>query len=228
MHCFSKSTLRFAKSTLRWTGISYLTSLLIPWTMLLVQMGSFHSISCSVPYRLSLQHSLRNEFTSIECTICEQPYVKLQLFFQYSEFEMRSMPTSGEILILWLKLVIQSYFLFENDKRYVGPFPRIAVDRNHVLVIYKHGEVKFSKDKVLPASRYDHTTSGENIVVTKNSPLQKLSSNLRRKSPIVTHAEIPSVSITEELRHKDLRMRVEEADLARKREIKILIWRGTR
>ena len=115
----------------------------------------------------------------------------------------------------------------ETDKRYVWPYPVIRVERTHVFIVENHREVKFNKHQVLPVTTYDSIIPGEYLVTCLHSSLPKLSSNRLCKSSIGDRKEIPSVLVTEVLRHNDPWMWSEKTDRARKQEIENLVRRGT-
>ncbi len=115
----------------------------------------------------------------------------------------------------------------ETGKRYVGPYPVILVDVNHVFINENYLKVKFNKHQVLPATTYGRIMSVEHLVPSLHSSLPKLSPNRPCKSSIVNPKENSRVLITEVLHHNDPRLLSELADRARKQEIETFVRRGT-
>ena len=71
----------------------------------------------------------------------------------------------------------------ESDKKYVGPYPVIRVDRKQVFVVIDDREVQFSIYQVVQATTYDEIVNGERLIYNLSNPMPQFASTLKSSKP---------------------------------------------
>lgn len=111
----------------------------------------------------------------------------------------------------------------ETDRKYIGPFPVIRVDKKQIFVLQKDVEKQYSLHQVLRADSFDRIINGD----SKLDDLHEMMTQFVSSQQSLDNSSIFNVHITEILDSSDPRINSEEAQAAKRKELADLIRRGT-
>lgn len=110
----------------------------------------------------------------------------------------------------------------ETDRKYIGPFPVIRIDKKQVFVLHGNVEKAYSLHQVIRADRFERIINGD----AQLDDLKEMMTQFITE-PSREYYGTFNVHITEILEPSDPRANSEEAKKAKKRELEELIRRGT-